>query len=113
MKLGDPIAWTLSNTEGYFEFNGLPSAKYIVIPQKSGYVVKNNTPIELTDKTDTIDNVLFQIEKGFISLNIKDNLNTEVAFINIYPNPVITDLFLELNPGKFRQGKHPALRLPW
>jgi len=98
-EAGDPIAWTLSNTEGYFEFNGLPSAKYIVIPQKSGYVVKNNTPIELTDKTDTIDNVLFQIEKGFISLNIKDNLNTEVAFINIYPNPVITDLFLELNPG--------------
>jgi hypothetical protein len=75
---GETINWTLSNNNGYFEFNDLAYGKYKVLAQKPGYALSNIPIITLTN----------------------DNLTTLGENIKVYPNPVINNLVLELNPGK-------------
>jgi predicted outer membrane repeat protein len=94
-----PLAWSLTNSNGNFNFSNLPYAKYKINAQKPGYTLNNTSDIELNDKISSIDKVVFQITKNNITLNIVNNEITNNS-IKIYPNPVQNKLFLKLNPGK-------------
>lgn len=94
-----PIDWTISNEAGYFEFKHLPLTKYKLTAQKPGFDLSIIPEIDLNVENDSIGNVSVEINKGQISVNIDEMAINGGAWLRVFPNPVASDLKLELNPG--------------
>ena len=92
----NPVAWTLSDESGNFEFKGMPWGTYTLSDEKAGYDLANKPIINLNDSNSSENNVTITIRtEGIMLLLNKFIVDNKSVFL--YPNPVIGNLNIAVN----------------
>jgi len=73
------VGKTLTNEEGYFEFQNVPIGTYRVILDVPGLEIANPPTVEITEDGQVIDDIEFEIPN-----NISDKFKNKIV---VYPNP--------------------------
>lgn len=101
-EFDNPIDWTLSDMNGFFEFNQVVYSRYKIQIQKPGFYLRPNPLINLTSENNNVDNVMVEIGKEFITISLPDEKITNKEIL-VYPNPVGQSLNLQMNPGEVNE----------
>jgi hypothetical protein len=93
---GEPVAYTFSESDGTYQFNNLPYGEYTIQAEMQGKDTQR-TPVVLTENSTNV-NIDFRINESAIYFLGIDALNKPAILVgNPYPNPVVDNLYLELN----------------
>jgi hypothetical protein len=85
-----PLLFTRPNGTGYFEFTSIPFGTYFLTADATG---KPSTIVtfSLSENTPLVEGINLTVF-GSIHSGIREELEKGIAFIRIYPNPVIENL---------------------
>jgi hypothetical protein len=85
-----PLLFTKPNESGYFEFTGIPYGTYFLTADATG---KPSTVVtfSLSENAPLVEGINLTVF-GSIHSGIQEELEKGIAFIRIYPNPVIDNL---------------------
>lgn len=78
------ISYSLSSQGGKFKINDLPYGRYKILSQKFGYPDSESDFFDITEKSDSIDNINLNIITSLISHEISI---TDYKLYQNYPNP--------------------------
>lgn len=97
MDLNDNLLFhTVSNAEGLFEFIDLPYDTYKLYIELAGHT-SYPAVFTLDENMSSITNISVEISGGTIVILGDDLLETNLSGLRVYPNPVESQLFVELN----------------
>ncbi len=92
-----PVAWTLSNENGGFEFNKLYYSNYSIIAQKAGFEISNSVNLSITEKRNKYNNVMILIGNQKISSYLTEN----VIRVKNFPVPAKNHLTIDFENYSF------------
>jgi PKD repeat protein len=92
-----PLRFTKPDTEGYFEFGGLPFDTYLITADATGKPASTLT-VTLTDSSPLVEGLNLTIFSSGSSL-IPEESDQAVAFVRIFPNPVTDKLTAGIYSG--------------
>jgi PKD repeat protein len=87
------ISRTISDMQGYYEFDNLAYGRYIVHPEVAG-IFTNDRIINLDYNQQNADSANFLIDGKYIITGIAKNKDP-LAHLNLYPNPAHEFIYLE------------------
>jgi len=93
--LNIPVAWTLSDESGNFEFPGIPWGTYTLIVEKAG-INPAEKPIISLNENNNENNIIITIRTEDITVSL-NNLIYDTNSVFLYPNPVIDKLNIAVN----------------
>lgn len=85
-----PLLFTRPNATGYFEFAGVPFGTYFLTADATGKPATIVT-FSLSESAPVVEGINLTVF-GSIHSGIREELEKGIAFIRIYPNPVIENL---------------------
>lgn len=108
---GDPVAYTFTNSQGTFEFNGLAFGEYTLQAEMPGKVTQL-IPVSLTQSTAAvnIDFIVNATEIFVLGLNDPDKVQLLAG--NPYPNPAGEILNIKLNTSASQDAVADIIDLP-
>jgi len=95
-----PLKIGYSNTNGSFNFNNLPMGNYKLHVEIAGV---NYTPftVSLSNSNPGVNNITVIVNNsGAIITGIENELNTTSSVSEIYPNPAVSEAFIEIKNSK-------------
>lgn len=102
MDLEDNLLFhTVSNAEGLFEFIDLPYDTYKLYIELAGHT-SYPAVFTLDENMSSITNISVEISGGTIVILSDELLEANLLGLRVYPNPVESELFVELNQDQIQ-----------
>jgi PKD repeat protein len=92
-----PVAYTYSNSQGHFEFDGVPYGTYQVWAEVAGLLT---TPaiITISAQEPTIDNIGIIVNETQVTTGISPLVEAaKLGFGNVFPNPSANEMFIQVS----------------
>jgi hypothetical protein len=88
---------TLTDFFGRFSFRELPFGQYVLKAEMAGYTAETSSIIELTPEDPSVGGIdLHFTNDQVIAFNIPESSKVTATGIHIYPNPVKSQLFVDI-----------------
>jgi hypothetical protein len=92
--LSIPIAFTLTDENGFFEFPGLPFGAYRVLAEKAGYSSESSPVITLNEANPERNNIEVSVKSKVISISFTEE--NKINPLRVFPNPTHDRLTIDL-----------------
>ena len=92
-----PIAYTYSNAQGHFEFDGVPYGTYQVWAEVTGLLT---TPaiITISAQEPSINNIGIIVNETEVTTGISPLIEAaKLGFGNVFPNPSANEMFIQIS----------------
>lgn len=87
------IGWTLSSTDGSFDFQNLPFGRYRIMGEKAGYENKVSSLVQLSTEKPSTDNASIVVNNNYKIIQAMVS-GTLIAQDYVYPNPASEKIFV-------------------
>lgn len=87
------VGWTLSSTDGSFDFQNLPYGRYRIMGEKAGYENKVSSLVQLSAEKPSTDNASIAVNNNYKIIQAMVS-GTFIALDYVYPNPASEKIFV-------------------